>query len=99
MATMAKKSATTSMKSICLFFGTMILLTSSLFSAVECRALRSDSTINKKSSVFIEVGCDQPEERADSMILNNSSGSGGGSAIQSLMFKLASGPSKRGPGH
>lgn len=77
----------------------MILLTSSQLGLVECRALRST----------VATACDQAGEGAGSMGVtrfgvaseNNSSsdGSNGGSAIRSLMFKLASGPSKRGKGH
>lgn len=94
-------------KSFCLVLSIMILfMISQLGSVVECRALKKStpSTDNR-----IAAECDQPGEGANSMsvtrfgvaVANNDStnGSDGGSAIRSLMFKLASGPSKRGPGH
>lgn len=93
---MANKSA-----SMWLVFGIMILLSVSQLRVIECRALRST----------IAEGCDQAGEGGGSMGMsqfgvasseNNSSttsGSNGESSIRSLMFKLASGPSKRGPGH
>ncbi|KAL8128015.1 hypothetical protein AgCh_014808 [Apium graveolens] len=91
---MARKSS-----SFCLVFVIMFLLTSSQLNVIECRALRAT----------VATACDQAGEGAGSMGVaqfgvasdNNSStnGSSGGSAIRSLMYKLASGPSKRGKGH
>lgn len=91
-----KRRATTSMKRDCVVFGMIILLASSLFNGAECRTLRSDSTINKSSHYFFDFGCDKAVKRADSEILSNSNSSSG---TWSLMFILASGPSKRGKGH
>lgn len=99
---MANKSSSSS-SSFWLVFGIMTLLTVSKFGVIECRALRST----------IAEGCDQATgQGAGSMGMtaqfgvasadhNNSSTneSSGESSIRSLMFKLASGPSKRGPGH
>lgn len=92
-------------KSSCLVLSIMILFMISQLSVVECRALKSTPSTDN----MIAAECDQPGEGANSMsvtqfgvaVANNDStnGSNGGSAIRSLMFKLASGPSKRGPGH
>lgn len=70
----------------------MILLTSSHLRVVECRALRS----------MVPTGCDQAREGGGSMGVTQfgvASDNNSSSAIRNLMFKLASGPSKRGKGH
>ncbi|WOG98974.1 hypothetical protein DCAR_0418320 [Daucus carota subsp. sativus] len=97
---MASRRSSSSL-SFWLVFGIVIVLAISQLGAIECRALRST----------IAEGCDQPGEGANSMGMtqfgvasadhNNSSSdeSSVESSIRSLLFKLASGPSKRGPGH
>ncbi|WOG90737.1 hypothetical protein DCAR_0309981 [Daucus carota subsp. sativus] len=97
---MAMKSLSTIlMKSFSLVFVIMVLLTGSQLRVVECRALRGTRA----------NGCDQAGEGAGLIGVtqfgvasdDNSStdGSNGGSAMRSLMFKLASGPSRKGKGH
>ncbi|WOH06941.1 hypothetical protein DCAR_0626370 [Daucus carota subsp. sativus] len=76
------------MRSSCLVLVLMILLTNAQFSVVECRAFPSN---------VAEEGA----ATGAAMLVVSPRNSGGGvsSAVQSLMFKLASGPSKRGRGH
>lgn len=83
---MAKTLA--SMSSLCLVLIMVILLTNSQFNVVECRALLS-------------IRADQGAATGVAKVVVSSKKSSGGvsSAVQSLMFKLASGPSKRGRGH
>ncbi|XP_059636955.1 uncharacterized protein LOC132279050 [Cornus florida] len=99
MAIMRKKSLTTTpMKSLCLVLGIVLLVMSTQFSAVNCRALRS--TVD----TAVMAGCGD-EATGASMgttpfaVASNNSSSGAFEVVRKLAFKLASGPSKRGPGH
>ncbi|KAM7517024.1 hypothetical protein LguiA_006607 [Lonicera macranthoides] len=94
-------SPKTSMKSLLLVLGIVIMVMGSQFNVVECRALRSTS---------IAGGCDQQLEGAELTVgvttqfaaasdAANTSRSSSSELVRSLEFKLASGPSKRGPGH
>lgn len=94
-----KNSPTTSTKSLLLVLGIVIMVTGTQFNGVQCRALRSTS---------IAGGCDQQLGGAESTTqfaaasdASNTSRSSSSSSVleRSLEFKLASGPSKRGPGH
>lgn len=95
-----KNSPTTSTKSLLLVLGIVIMVTGTQFNGVQCRALRSTS---------IAGGCDQQLGGAESTTQfaaasdasNTSRSSSSSSSVleRSLEFKLASGPSKRGPGH
>lgn len=81
-----------------------ILVLSTEFVQVDCRALRSDSTAGD--------GCKEQADGAEEMAgmgsfavssSYNSSSSNNNTthrpSVRSLMFRLASGPSKKGPGH
>ncbi|CAL5383796.1 unnamed protein product [Camellia sinensis] len=90
-----KIASTSSMKSLCLVLCVMVLLMGTHFSVVNCRALQA------AMDALIAEQVDRPESTGVASFAfssNNSSGSGF-SIIRSLGFKLASGPSKRGPGH
>lgn len=83
---MAKTLASTS--SLCLVLVLVILLMISQFNVVECRAFPSS---------MVDQGAGTGG--AGLVVSLKNSGGGVSSAVQSLMFKLASGPSKRGRGH
>jgi len=65
--------------------------------AVHCRPLRSTN------STIIAAGCQQVDGTRGSMgmasFVVSSNNSSSRPSVRSLMFKMASGPSKRGPGH
>lgn len=92
-------------KNSCVWFvlGLAILIVSTEFVQVDCRALRSDST---------GEGCKEQGDGAEAMAgmgsfavsssFNSSSNDNSTDhrpSLRSLMFRLASGPSKKGPGH
>ncbi|OMO70603.1 hypothetical protein COLO4_28577 [Corchorus olitorius] len=107
MSMMTKNSSTSSysssMKRLVLILGLLTLLVSTEFVApVHGRALRSTSTDNNVDGV---AGCEEqggagPDQQVAvsrfSVSANNSSTR---PSFRSLAFRLASGPSKRGPGH
>ncbi|KAF5174902.1 hypothetical protein FRX31_035511 [Thalictrum thalictroides] len=82
----------------------MMVLVSTQLSLVQCRTLRPDG---------ISTGCEQEDHHGNENSVgiasflvssNNSSSSSSStstrdSTVKSLAFKLASGPSKKGPGH
>ncbi|XWS14759.1 hypothetical protein CRYUN_Cryun35bG0035700 [Craigia yunnanensis] len=97
---MTKNSSTSysSMKRILFVLGLLALLISTEFVAVHGRALRSTTTDN----VVVKPGCEK-QRRADIEAVGVSSFavSANNSSIRNscLAFRLASGPSKKGPGH
>ncbi|KAJ6730120.1 hypothetical protein OIU85_020962 [Salix viminalis] len=83
-----------SVKSLWFVLGLIMLVVSTEMGAVHCRPLRSANSTN------IAAGCQQSDGSmgvASFVVSSNNSSSR--SSVRSLMFKLASGPSKRGPGH
>ncbi|XVE94970.1 hypothetical protein REPUB_Repub02eG0056000 [Reevesia pubescens] len=93
---MTKKS---SMKSILLLIGLLALLVSTEFAAVQGRALRSTT-----DNVVVKRGCEEQGGADDEAVgvpsfAVSASNSSSRNSFKSLDFRLASGPSKRGPGH
>ncbi|KAF9687531.1 hypothetical protein SADUNF_Sadunf02G0103200 [Salix dunnii] len=86
-----------SVKSLWFVLGLIMLVVSTEMGAVHCRPLRSTN------STIIAPGCQQVDGTRESMgvasFVVSSSISGSRLSARSLIFKLASGPSKRGPGH
>ncbi|KAL9396542.1 hypothetical protein Peur_010795 [Populus x canadensis] len=84
-------------KSLWFVLGLIILVVSTEMSAVHCRPLRSTN------STVIAAGCQQVDGTRGSMgmasFVVSSNNSNSRPSVRSLMFKMASGPSKRGPGH
>ncbi|OAY50988.1 uncharacterized protein LOC110616235 [Manihot esculenta] len=101
---MAKGSSISSMKrhrfvSSGLLLLLLVLLLSVQISVVHCRALRSMTTGEIS-------GCQQQKDVAHqsaggvaSFAVSSNNSIGGGGTSVSLMFQLASGPSRKGPGH
>ncbi|KAG6749052.1 hypothetical protein NC652_032273 [Populus alba x Populus x berolinensis] len=87
-----------SMKSLWFALGLMLLVVSTEMRVVHCRALRSaSSTIT--TTGYQQVDGAQESKGAVASFVVSSKNSSGRPSLRSLMFKLASGPSKRGPGH
>ncbi|CAK7347481.1 unnamed protein product [Dovyalis caffra] len=86
-----------SVKSLWFVLGLIILVLSPEIRVVHCRALRSST------STITTTGSEQVDATKESMgmasFVVSSNNSSSRSSVRSLMFKLASGPSKRGPGH
>lgn len=76
----------------------VVLLLSTQISVVHCRALRSPTSGSTQQR---EVVAHKSAGGAASLPVssNNSSGGDTGTSVRSLVFTLASGPSKKGPGH
>lgn len=86
------------MKSSTLLFvvlGLTILVVSAQFSVGECRALRSVTACEEGD------GADQSAagNGMGSFVVSGNNSSSSGPLARSLAFMLASGPSKKGPGH
>ncbi|XVF39858.1 hypothetical protein PTKIN_Ptkin01aG0066300 [Pterospermum kingtungense] len=102
---MTKNSSKSSNKRIVFVLGLLALLVSTEFAAVHGRALRS-TTMTTDNVVVNPAGCEEQEGSSTAaeavgvssfaVSANNSSSR---SAFRSLAFRLASGPSKKGPGH
>ncbi|KAK8623409.1 hypothetical protein V6N13_118294 [Hibiscus sabdariffa] len=86
------------MKRVLFVMGLMALLVSSeLAVAVHGRNLQSTTTLDDKVA-----GARGSQEQRGATVLPSPSaanGSGSRSSLRSLGFRLASGPSRRGPGH
>ncbi|KAJ6391208.1 hypothetical protein OIU77_025236 [Salix suchowensis] len=83
-----------SVKSLWFVLGLIMLVVSTEMGAVHCRPLRSTN------STIIAAGCQQVDgSMGMASFVASSNSSSSRSSVRSLMFKLASGPSKRGPGH
>ncbi|EOY15813.1 hypothetical protein QQP08_022608 [Theobroma cacao] len=96
---MAKNSSTSysSMKRHLFVLGLLALLVSTEFTAVDGRALRS------KTNNVVVAGCEEQggadEQVAVSTFAVSANNSSSRPSVRSLASRLASGPSKRGPGH
>ncbi|KAL9385995.1 hypothetical protein Peur_023005 [Populus x canadensis] len=86
-----------SMKSLWFALGLMLLVVSTEMRVVHCRALRSTSSTITTTGYQQVDGAQESKGVASFVVSSNNSG--GRPSLRSLMFKLASGPSKRGPGH
>ncbi|KAJ6872091.1 hypothetical protein NC651_031254 [Populus alba x Populus x berolinensis] len=86
-----------SMKSLWFALGLMLLVVSTEMRVVHCRALRSTSS-SITTTGYQQVDGAQESKGVASFVVSSKNSSGRPS-LRSLMFKLASGPSKRGPGH
>ncbi|GMJ15333.1 PIP-LIKE 5 [Hibiscus trionum] len=87
------------MKSVPFVLVLLVLLVSTEFAAVNGRPLRSSKT--KKDNVGIKQGgADDKAVAARVPTLPvSANNSKSGVSFRSLVYKLASGPSKKGPGH
>ncbi|KAJ9166291.1 hypothetical protein P3X46_021066 [Hevea brasiliensis] len=76
----------------------VVLLLSTQITVVHCRALRSATSA-------VNAGCQQEDvahqsaSGVASFSVSSNNSDGGGPFVRSWMFQLASGPSKKGPGH
>ncbi|XAR61932.1 hypothetical protein NMG60_11016487 [Bertholletia excelsa] len=96
MAIRGKRSSTLSMRSLCLLLGVTTLLITTQVSIVDCRTLRAESLIGTTEQVD---GATSKSESTDSFSFSSSDSTRIRYAVMSLVFKLASGPSRKGPGH
>ncbi|XWS25557.1 hypothetical protein CRYUN_Cryun27aG0078300 [Craigia yunnanensis] len=96
---MTKNSTTSysSMKRILFVLGLLALLVSTEFAAVHGRALRS-TTIDNVVVPGFKGGADNKAVGVPSFAVS-ANNSRSRNSSRSLAFRLASGPSKRGPGH
>ncbi|GMI77409.1 hypothetical protein HRI_001410200 [Hibiscus trionum] len=92
------------MKSVLLALVLLVLLVSTEFASVNGRPLRSSTT--PTDNVGIKRGseeCGGADDKAVAARVHtlavSANNSRGGNSFRSLSFKLASGPSKKGPGH
>ncbi|XWS24161.1 hypothetical protein CRYUN_Cryun28dG0076900 [Craigia yunnanensis] len=99
---MTKNSSTSysSKKRILFVLGLFVLLVSTEFDVVHGRALRSTTTDN----VVVNPGCEEQggannEAVGVSSFAVSANNSSNRNSFRSLAFRLASGPSKKGPGH
>ncbi|KAJ4822447.1 hypothetical protein Tsubulata_034426 [Turnera subulata] len=95
-------SSTISMKGLWCVVGLMILVVSSEISVAHCRALRSTASADHNiAAAGCEpvVGAESAGEASPFAVSSNNSSGDPRPSVRNLMFKLASGPSKRGPGH
>lgn len=96
-----KKSSATSMKSHLFVLGITIMVVSAQFRLGESRALRptKGSTPMAACGQHEADGAEQPVGMGSFVVSSNNSSSTTHSPQRSLDAKLASGPSKKGPGH
>lgn len=97
---MKKKPTTTiSMKTLWLVLGLMVLVVTAEFGKAECRALRSTA---KNAG---NGGCEEADDDGKMVgmtslaAVSSNNSSSNRPLARSLAFRLASGPSKKGPGH
>ncbi|KAJ6399983.1 hypothetical protein OIU84_015608 [Salix udensis] len=87
-----------SLRSLWFVLGLLLLVVSTEMRAVHCRALRSATSTTTAAIEYQQVdGAQESKGMASFVVSSNNSSSR--SSLRSFMFKLASGPSKRGPGH
>ncbi|XP_034677217.1 uncharacterized protein LOC117907698 [Vitis riparia] len=91
-----KRSATRSVKSLWFVLAVLVLVVSTQSSFVHCRALRSTVDVAAAAAAAIQGDESVGVANSSAVSSNNSSKR---SSVRSLTYKLASGPSKRGPGH
>ncbi|XP_059452875.1 uncharacterized protein LOC132183571 [Corylus avellana] len=97
---MNKSSTTTSMKTLLIVLGIAMLVFSAQFGVGECRALRSMAACEQEGGGGGGGnGADQSVGMASTFVVSANNSSSNGPLARSLAFRLASGPSKKGPGH
>ncbi|KAM1118889.1 hypothetical protein ACFX2I_043152 [Malus domestica] len=104
---MKKNSSGSSSNCVWVVMGLMVLIVSSQFAQVDCRTLKSTTaSVNATTTSGGCKGGDGAEEAAGGMAsfavssnYNSSSSTDLCPSMRSLAFRLASGPSKKGPGH
>ncbi|KAM1118888.1 hypothetical protein ACFX2I_043151 [Malus domestica] len=101
-----KNSAGSSSICVWVVVGLMVLIVSSQFAQVDCRTLKSTASNNATTTSGGCKGGDGAEEAAGGMAnfavssnYNSSSRTDRRPSMKSLALRLASGPSKKGPGH
>ncbi|XAR48388.1 hypothetical protein NMG60_11031206 [Bertholletia excelsa] len=95
---MVKSPSMASLRRLCLLVCVVLLVLSEQFAPAHCRALRAPM----EGSIAEQVdgaGAEPTGMASFAVSSNNSSSASRDSVIRSLAFKLASGPSRRGPGH
>ncbi|GMN35026.1 hypothetical protein TIFTF001_005056 [Ficus carica] len=100
---MKKNSKTSSMKTLWFVLGLILMIVSSQFRQADCRALRSTANYTVGTSGDCEQagGGNQVVGMESFAVSSNNSSSSNSTRplARSLAFRLASGPSKKGPGH
>ncbi|KAF4360623.1 hypothetical protein CsatB_007518 [Cannabis sativa] len=104
MSMMMYNSKSSSVKTLCSVLGLILIIVTAQLNEADCRALRSMENTTTTTAI---AGCDQQNEGGEMMAgmasfavsSNNSSSSSNRPSARSLAFRLASGPSKKGPGH
>lgn len=92
-------------KNSCVWFvlGLAILIVSTEFVQVDCRALRTDSTTGEgckeQGGATAMAGMGSFAVSSSFNSSSNDNSTDHRPSLRSLMFRLASGPSKKGPGH
>ncbi|GAA0157899.1 hypothetical protein LIER_38543 [Lithospermum erythrorhizon] len=75
----------------------LVLISTELSMGVHCRAIKDSMAPTKNTG---RVGLDPSSVDMDDFVVSsNNSSNGGSTSLKGLAFKLASGPSKKGPGH
>ncbi|KAL9446245.1 hypothetical protein AB3S75_014003 [Citrus x aurantiifolia] len=92
--------ATTSTRSLCIALCVItLLMVSAQFDMGDCRALRSTTMTVEDRAVTGCNGADQSEVPPSNSVPVSSNNATNDSSSRDLAFTLASGPSRRGPGH
>ncbi|ONI33505.1 hypothetical protein PRUPE_1G429100 [Prunus persica] len=101
MAMRMKKSSTASTSCVWLVMGLMVLLiVSTEFGQVDCRALRSATSDSGSDGGCKGIdGAEEVGMATFAVSSNYNSSTARRPSVRSLAFSLASGPSKKGPGH
>ncbi|KAL7594367.1 hypothetical protein Lser_V15G31148 [Lactuca serriola] len=91
---MSDNSPYSSVKILCYLIGLIIFISTTQFGAVDSRALRP-------TQLNISNGSNRGEGRTEFRVSSSIKTKGGGLPLRKMesAFTLASGPSKRGPGH
>ncbi|KAF7137179.1 hypothetical protein RHSIM_Rhsim07G0223500 [Rhododendron simsii] len=95
MALRKKSSSISPMKSLCIVFVVLLLMMGTQFRAVHCRALRE----LKSATTAEQVEADELRAVAKFDVSSRNSSVGSFSSLRGFSFKLASGPSTKGPGN
>ncbi|GAA0150789.1 hypothetical protein LIER_09649 [Lithospermum erythrorhizon] len=89
-----------SMKKVSLVLILVLVLIATEFSTVHCRTIKGSM---EKGVNMGRIGCDEANPSSTGMdqfaVASSNNLSSGRTSLKGLGFKLASGPSKKGPGH
>ncbi|KAG5542061.1 hypothetical protein RHGRI_021793 [Rhododendron griersonianum] len=95
MALRKKSSSISPMKSLCIVFVVLLLMMGTHFRGVHCRALRE----RKSATTAEQFEADELMAAVKFDVSSQNSSVGSSSSVRGFNFKLASGPSTKGPGN